>query len=288
MASHGQTIYHLPHPAENEVASTLQIGEPAIIAYDHRVKVIANFRVMDMAAGGQGAPLVPYSERVLYGKKGKIIALQNIGGIGNLTILSDKAVVAFDTGPGNMMIDQAMKHFYQKNYDENGDVAASGQCIDAMLKELMSHPFLDRKPPKTTGREDFGEQFVEEILNKYPNEKPEDIVHTFTQFTASSISYNYIQHFEQLPDEILLGGGGAYNKTLITMLKEALPTVEIKTQEDIGMSSEAKEAIAFVILGNETMHHRPSNECGATGAKTQVILGTITENPFRWLKEEAK
>lgn len=286
VASHGQTIYHLPHPSIDEVASTLQIGEPAILAYDHRVKVIANFRVMDMAAGGQGAPLVPYSERILYGKKGKIIALQNIGGIGNLTVINDKEVIAFDTGPGNMMIDQAMKNFYHKNYDEEGKIAASGTCIEPLLRELMSHPFLDRKPPKTTGREEFGQQFVEEILERYPNEKPEDIVCTFTQFTANSIAYNYQHHFECLPDEIIVGGGGAYNKTLCAMLRKELPTVVIKTQEDLGLSSEAKEAIAFVILGNETIHHQPSNELGATGAKKQVILGTITENPFQYMKED--
>lgn len=280
VASHGQTIYHLPNPGSDEVASTLQIGEPAILAFDHKVKVISNFRVMDIAAGGQGAPLVPFSEKILYGKKNKLIALQNIGGIGNVTLIDDFSTIAFDTGPGNMMIDQAMIDLFQKKFDESGKIAASGKNITSLLNELMNHPFLSKLPPKTTGREDFGEQFVLEILKKYSHEKPEDIVNTFTQFTANSIAYNYKVHCKKLPDELIIGGGGAYNKELIKMLKAELPNVVVKTQEDIGFSSDAKEAIAFVILGNETLHCRPSNVCGATGAKYPVILGSITENPF--------
>lgn len=280
IATHGQTIYHLPIPSKDEYASTLQIGEPAIMAYQHKTKVISNFRVMDMASGGLGAPLVPYSEKILYGQKGKKVVLQNIGGIGNLTYISDDEAIAFDTGPGNMMIDQAMDCLYQQKYDKNGEIGAKGNVDQELLDHLMSHPFIAKLPPKTTGREDFGQDVVEALIKDYKDVNPCDFITTLTAFTAKSIAYNYKHNLPSLPDIAIIGGGGAYNKTLLKMIQDELPSVDVKTQEDCGYSSDAKEAIAFVILGNETLHGNPSNVIEATGAKHPVVLGQITLNPF--------
>lgn len=282
IASHGQTIYHQPRNDDKFVASTLQIGETAMIAQRCGCPVIGNFRVKDMAAGGEGAPLVPFSEFILYREEDYSVALQNIGGIGNVTVLPKRCgiedVTAFDTGPGNMIIDEAMRQLYQKPYDDGGRIGAQGKLIEAMCEELKAHPYLDMTPPKSTGREMFGEDFTKHLLATYKQERKEDIIATTTWFTAYSIANSY-QRFV-LPKhevkEVILAGGGAHNKTLQTMLQEMLPQVRVCTQEDKGFSSDAKEAIAFVILGNETMHHQFSNVPNATGATEKVILGNIT------------
>ena len=182
IASHGQTIYHIPRKGEDVIPSTLQIGESAIIAYETGKKVISNFRVMDMAAGGEGAPLVPFSEYILYGSKGEGVLLQNIGGIGNVTVIPKNAgvdeIYAFDTGPGNMIIDEVMFRLFNKRYDLNGETSAIGNVNEEMLEFMMSNPYIDAIPPKTTGREEFGEQYVEELLKKFNSIKKEDIVST--------------------------------------------------------------------------------------------------------------
>lgn len=286
IASHGQTIYHIPEDDNDAVKSTLQIGESSVIAYETKTKVISNFRVMDMAAGGEGAPLVPFSEYILYSNKNEGVLLQNIGGIGNVTVIprngSIDDIYAFDTGPGNMIIDEVMFKLFGKRYDNNGNVAASGVVIDKMLLDLMSEPYIQLKPPKTTGREKFGEQYVRELLHKYGDLNKEDIIATVTMFTAKSIAENYRNFVlnRHKIDKIILGGGGAHNSTLVKFLKELLPEVSLLTQEEVGYSSDAKEAIAFVVLGNETMHRSFSNVPSATGAKEKVILGTICESPF--------
>ncbi|KXY78169.1 anhydro-N-acetylmuramic acid kinase [Bacillus anthracis] len=288
IGSHGQTIYHQPKPEGNMISSTLQIGEPAVIAYETNTTVISNFRTMDMAAGGQGAPLVPYSEVILYRDPSKNRLLQNIGGIGNVTVIpsqkSDQNVVAFDTGPGNMIIDEVCQRLFQLPYDQNGEIAEQGEVIDEILTYCMNHPFLKMNPPKSTGREQFGEEFVSQLLKRYEKHSKENIVTTVTMFTASSIVHHYKEFI--LPyyeiDEVILGGGGSYNDTLVEMircgLKEEKCTIFI--QEDIGYSSEAKEAIAFAILANETYHHNPSNVPSATGAKKSVVLGNTTFPPI--------
>lgn len=287
IASHGQTIYHLPKSRDSFIPSTLQIGEPAIIAYETGVKVVSNFRVMDMASGGEGAPLVPYSEYIIYGSDEENIALQNIGGIGNVTVIPKggeiNSIFAFDTGPGNMIIDEVCQRLFKLNYDEDGKIAANGKIQNDILDDLMSHSYINAFPPKTTGREEFGQQFVDELLKKYNNKKPEDILSTVTMFTAKSIAVNYknfIMNKVNL-NKVIIGGGGAHNKTLLSYLKNELPNVSIVTQDDIGLSSDAKEAIAFVILGNETLNNNFSNVPSATGAKEKVILGNITPNPIR-------
>lgn len=282
IASHGQTIYHIPIKNKEFVASTFQIGESAVIAQRCHCPVISNFRVKDIAAGGQGAPLVPFSEYVLYRSKEHAVALQNIGGIGNVTILPKNCeiddVYAFDTGPGNMMIDEAMHHFYSCAYDKNGEIAAKGIIIKEMAEELKEHKYIQMSPPKTTGREVFGKAYVDKLIGKYKEKHPEDIVATLTWFTAYSIATN-IKKFvlsKDMIQSLVLGGGGAHNKTLQHMLKEMLPEVKVLTQENLGFSSDAKEALAFVILGNETLHKSFSNVPKATGANKKVILGTIT------------
>ncbi|MCI5773784.1 MAG: anhydro-N-acetylmuramic acid kinase AnmK [Erysipelotrichaceae bacterium] len=281
VASHGQTIYHQPKADALHVASTLQIGEGAVIAMRCGCKVINNFRVKDMAANGEGAPLVPFSEYILYRNAQQAVALQNIGGIGNVTIIPAGAniddVYAFDTGPGNMMIDEAMQLLYGKNYDQDGQVAASGTLNEELCNYLAQHPYLKQQPPKTTGREMFGAFLVKEILDKFANVPKADIVASLTWFTAYSIAVNYRLFVLPKHDlkEVILGGGGAHNQTLIKMLQKELPTIKILTQEDKGYSSDAKEAIAFVILGNETLHQQFSNVPSATGATQKVILGSL-------------
>lgn len=286
VASHGQTIYHIPKGKGSIIPSTLQIGEPSIIAYENNLKVISNFRTMDMAAGGEGAPLVPYSEYVLYGGRGETIALQNIGGIGNVTVIPAKEkineIFAFDTGPGNMIIDEVCSRLFNVSYDKDGDIAKRGNINDVMLKTLMEHPYLEKKPPKTTGREDFGEDFVKDLLEKFKHVPSEDIVKTVTAFTAFSIveSYKKFIFTKTKIDKVLIAGGGAHNKTLIKLIKDGLNGLDVFTQDEIGYSSDAKEAVAFAILGNETLNNKPSNVAAATGAKRSVILGNITMKPF--------
>lgn len=287
IASHGQTIYHIPKNRGNFVSSTLQIGEPAVIAYETGVKVISNFRVMDMASGGEGAPLVPYSEYILYGSNQENIALQNIGGIGNVTVIPKSGniedIFAFDTGPGNMIIDEVCQRLFHVNYDVNGHIAARGKIQSDMLNELMAHSHIKALPPKTTGREDFGQQFADRLLRKYKDKRSEDILATVTMFTAKSIAENYKNFIMNKIDlnKVIIGGGGVHNKTLLGYLKNELPGIHIVTQDQIGLSSDAKEAIAFVVLGNETLHNNFSNVPGATGAKERVILGNITPGPAR-------
>ncbi|MGE7861542.1 anhydro-N-acetylmuramic acid kinase AnmK [Bacillus mobilis] len=289
IGSHGQTIYHQPKQDGTMIPSTLQIGEPAVIAYETKTTVISNFRTMDMAAGGQGAPLVPYSEIILYRHQTKNRLLQNIGGIGNVTVipsqLSDKSVIAFDTGPGNMIMDEVCQRLFQLPYDQNGKVAKQGVVVEEVLTYCMNHPFLKMNPPKSTGREQFGEEFVSELLKRFEKHSKENILTTVTMFTASSIVYHYKEFI--LPyyeiDEVILGGGGSYNDTLVEMIRHGLKEEKctLFLQEDIGFSSEAKEAIAFAILANETYHRNPSNVPSATGATQSVVLGNITFPPIR-------
>lgn len=282
IASHGQTIYHIPRKTSDYAASTLQIGESAVIAQRCGCPCIANFRVKDMAAGGEGAPLVPFSEYILYSKKDEAVALQNIGGIGNVTVLpangSIDDVFAFDTGPGNMVIDEAMQCLFNLAYDDNGTIASKGKLIEPLMEQLKKDSYLSLVPPKTTGREVYGSNYTHQLLNQYNTCNPEDIIATLTWFTAYSIAENYRRFILDKHDvkKVILGGGGAHNASLRYFLANQLPGIAVLTQEDLGYSSDAKEAIAFVILGNETLHHQFSNVPKATGAKQKVILGNVT------------
>lgn len=280
VASHGQTIYHLPVPRSHQLASTLQIGESSVIAEETKTMVVSDFRTRDMAVNGQGAPIVPYSEFVLYRDAERTRLLQNIGGIGNVTVIPAgeqmEDVLAFDTGPGNMIIDELCQQFYQEAYDKNGKHAAIGKVDQALLSEMMAHPYIERPYPKTTGREDFGVEYTAALIEKWKNTVvPDDFIATATQFTAQSIVVN-IRDFMDHQSDLIIGGGGSYNPVLVQMIKEQLPGKTVLIQEEVGFSSEAKEAVAMTILANQTIHHLPSNVPSATGATKPVILGKIT------------
>lgn len=288
IGSHGQTIYHQPKVEGKFIPSTLQIGEPAVIAYETNAKVVSNFRTMDMAAGGQGAPLVPYTEWVLYGDHEKSRLLQNVGGIGNVTVLPKQAnledISAFDTGPGNMIIDEICKQLFHVPYDNGGSLAAQGTVNEKLLEQCMNIPYILEEPPKSTGREIFGKEFVSELIEENSSLSKYDLLATMTMFTAKSIAVNYQKFIfpNYKIDEVIIGGGGSYNLTFIRMLKELLKEdCEVMTQEEVGYSSEAKEAIAFALLANETLHGNGSNVPNATGAKECVILGNITLPPIQ-------
>jgi anhydro-N-acetylmuramic acid kinase len=288
IASHGQTICHLPPGAphaDSDSGSTLQIGEPSVIAEVTGVTVVADFRPRDMAAGGQGAPLVPYADYVLFRSPNRTRAVQNIGGIANVTVLpaSGKVddVIAFDTGPGNMIIDALVVAFSQgeMTFDRDGELSALGRVDDDLLRWLMSHDFVRRQPPKSTGREEFGAPFVSELLARAESTgvSAEDLLTTATAFTAESIAQAYRNFVppEYVVDEVILGGGGSYNATLRRMLQERLPETQVFLHEDFGIRGDAKEALAFAILGNETMLGRPANLPRVTGARRAVVLGKI-------------
>ena len=281
IASHGQTIYHISTPTDDLIKSSLQLGEGAVIASMCNTTVVSNFRAADIAAGGQGAPLVPFADYILFMDSKKNRAIHNIGGIANQTVLPKASslddVFAFDSGPGNMMIDYAVKKLYDKPFDEDGKIARSGKIIPKMLNELLNIPYLKSKPPKSTGRELFGDSYTEMIITKYKAHNKADIISTLTHLTSRTIIDSYKDFV--LPkvklDEIIFCGGGSYNTYLIETISEGLPGISIKKLEDLGYDSASKEALAFIILGNETLNHQPSNVMGATGAKKHVILGQV-------------
>lgn len=282
IASHGQTIFHINESTNAFHQSSLQLGDGSVIANLCETTVVSNFRNADIAQGGCGAPLVPYADYILFHHPSKNIVLQNIGGIANVTVVPQSGniddVFAFDSGPGNMMIDEAMKLLFYKPYDDGGEIARSGVVHQPLLDHLMKSPFLKKEPPKSTGREQFGSGFTSNLLTEYSRVDKRDIISTFTHFTALSISEAYQKWI--LPkmdiDQIVVSGGGAKNTYLLELLRLALPGIEILTSDQVGMSSDFKEALAFIILGNETLHHRPSSVVGATGAKQSTILGQVS------------
>ena len=287
IGSHGHTIHHLPNA---RTPSTLQIGEPAVIAERTGITTVADFRVRDMAAGGQGAPLVPFADWALFTDNTRPRVVQNIGGIGNLTFLPLRAdlddVIAFDTGPGNMVMDALVTTLTRgrQSFDSDGRWAARGCVSERLLAELMAHPFLRRRPPKTTGREEFGEVFVQRALASARRLRmsPEAIVATATAFTAATIADAYerfvfpkLTAHERSALQIILGGGGAKNLTLRRMLAARIGAGQLFTQEDFGIANAAKEALAFAILAHETLLGKPGNVPSATGARRAAVLGKI-------------
>ncbi|WP_086312240.1 anhydro-N-acetylmuramic acid kinase [Enterococcus sp. 7F3_DIV0205] len=278
IGSHGQTVFHIPYARDHVYASTLQIGAPAVICERTKTTVVSNFRERDMAVGGQGAPIVPYSEYVLYQKPETTRLLQNIGGIGNVTVIPKSGtltdMIAFDTGPGNVIINELCLHFFDQEYDKDGMYASQGNVDQLLLEELMAHPYIKKAYPKTTGREDFGKQFTATLLEKWSG-SPKDLIATATMFTAKSIA-EAVKPFVHGETELIIGGGGSYNKTLVSMIKSELAGVNVLIQEDIGFSSDAKEAIAMAVLANQTLENCPGNVPSATGAKRSVPLGSVT------------
>lgn len=281
IASHGQTFWHNPNQMDGFCSSTLQLGEPSVIAYAFNKTVVSNFRVMDMVAKGSGAPLIPFSEYIIFKSEDQNIALQNIGGIGNVTYLKKKAkleeIIAFDTGPGNMLIDGAMKFLFKAEYDHNGETAQKGQIIEPLLEELLSDEYFKQSPPKTTGREKYNDVFINKVIEKASGYSNYDIIATLTAFTASSIVKGCLDFLPPI-DLMIVGGGGGYNMQLMKLIKEYAP-FRVITQEEYGYRSDAKEAIGFVVLGDMTLKHLPSNVPSATGAECPVILGNITPPP---------
>jgi anhydro-N-acetylmuramic acid kinase len=234
-----------------------------------------------MAMGGQGAPLVPYFDYIIFRSKDINRGLLNIGGIGNMTTLPKnctvKDVFAFDTGPGNMIIDGFMKKYYNKGYDEDGQIASTGKLNERLFNFMKGHLFFAKKPPKSTGREIFGEKYIEEILIIDSKIAKEDLIRTVTELTAWSIYENYrlyVQNETRI-EELLVSGGGAHNKFMMTLLQKYFTGVKVMKIEEYGYSSDAKEAICFAILANETISGNPANVPGTTGAKEPVILGKI-------------
>ncbi len=281
ISSHGQTIYHFP---QNEMIdninlkSTLQIGESAVIAEETGCLVISNFREADIAAGGEGAPLVCFADEKWFKPTGKNIAVQNIGGISNVTMISHShPTFGFDTGLGNIMIDYCVNKFYNLPYDKDGEIAKSGVVCDSWLDCLMQDDYYFKNPPKSTGREYFNNQYIENALKFAPSE-PKDIVATVTALTAKTI----VQAYERfiLPEldieEVVIGGGGAFNPSLMSFLRTYLPDdIKLKTHEDYGISNNFKEVMAFALLGYCAYYGIPNNLPECTGAKRRVVMGKM-------------
>jgi len=286
---HGQTLYHQPRAqayAGRRFACTWQAGEAAAIAAALGVPVVSNFRPADMLAGGQGAPLVPLLDYVLFadGKRGRV--LQNIGGIANLTAIPAGAaadrVMAFDTGPGNMVIDALAQELFGKSFDRNGALAAEGTVIAPVLEAALRNPYFQMEPPRTAGREQFGREYAAKFLAdcRRRSEKPEDALATATALTAETIARSYKQFVKPKMKgavDYVVSGGGARNHTLMAVLAQRLEPLgcELAASEEFGLPAEAKEAAAFALLAWQTWHHLPGNVPAATGAARPAILGQV-------------
>ncbi|MBE0534211.1 MAG: anhydro-N-acetylmuramic acid kinase [Phycisphaerae bacterium] len=286
IGSHGQTIYHDPvgrRSGRKVIRSTLQIGEPSVVAERTGITTVADFRPRDMAAGGQGAPLVPYADYILFAGTDKCRAIQNIGGIANVTWLPPKCnpgdIVAFDTGPGNMVIDRMAEIVTggRMKYDRNGRIATSGIANASLLKQLLNHPFYRRRPPKTTGREVFGTAYSDAVCRqaRAAGISDPDLMATVTALTARTIAQAYRRLLPAMPEEMILCGGGGNNPTLVSMLQQEMREVRILRTDDFGIHADAKEAVSFAILAYATVKGIANNVPGATGAGKPVILGKI-------------
>jgi anhydro-N-acetylmuramic acid kinase len=288
---HGQTLYHQPGAekyAGRIFTCTWQAGEAQAVAAELQVPVVSNFRPADMFVGGQGAPLVPLLDYVLFADARRGRVLQNIGGIANLTVIPaggyGKQIMAFDTGPGNMVIDWLAQKLFYKPFDRNGAFAARGRVLEPVLKEALRNPYFRLKPPKSAGREQFGREYATEFLAtcRRHSKTREDALATATALTAESIARNYAQFVRSQVAgravDFVVSGGGARNRTLMAMLAARLEPLgcELRTSEDFGMPAAAKEAAAFALLAWQTWHRLPGNIPSATGAKRPVILGQLT------------
>ena len=288
---HGQTLYHQPRAAKyagRSFACTWQAGEAAAIAAATGVPVVSNFRPADMFAGGQGAPLVPLLDYVLFAdaKRGRV--LQNIGGIANLTASpaggSPQHLIAFDTGPGNMVMDALAQQLFNMQYDRNGAIAARAAVLEPVLAWALRNPYFRLKPPRTAGREQFGREYAAQFLAACMrhSRKPEDALATATALTAETIARSYRKYvhprLKSRGVDYIVSGGGARNATLMAMLAQRLEPMgcELAASEEFGLPAEAKEAAAFALLAWQTWHRLPGNVPAATGAKRAAILGQVT------------
>jgi anhydro-N-acetylmuramic acid kinase len=285
---HGQTLYHQGEPEPflgRKLAVTWQTGEGSVIAARIGAPVVTDFRPADMAAGGKGAPLVPFLDYILYCDPSVGRIVQNIGGIANLTAIppgaSPEDVLAFDTGPGNMVMDAVMERLYDKPFDRDGIVAGSGTVISGVLTHFLRQPFFLRKPPKTAGREEFGREFVAEFLRHCRRSRKQDIVATATSLTARSIAdaiRRFVRKRSGSFSELIVSGGGAKNPTLLAMLAAAIAHngIRLRLSDEFGLPTESKEAVAFALLAFQAWHRQPGNIPSATGARRPAILGKIS------------
>jgi anhydro-N-acetylmuramic acid kinase len=285
---HGQTLYHQGEPARflgRKLAVTWQTGEGAVVAARVGVPVVSDFRPADMAVGGKGAPLVPFLDFLLYRDRrvGRIV--QNIGGIANCTAIPANAsrdkVTAFDTGPGNMLIDAVTERLFGNPYDHDGRIGGSGAVLDRVISDVLSGPFFRRKPPKTAGREEFGREFTQEFIRHCGRADKRDIVATATGLTAKSIADSlrrFVLRRSGAYRDFIVSGGGTNNPTLMAMLANELRSLglQVRSSDEFGLPSEAKEAAAFALLAFQTWNRQPSNVLSATGAKKPAILGKIS------------
>lgn len=286
IGSHGQTVQHLPQPLTITgipVRSTLQIGEPAVIAERTGVTTVANFRARDVAAGGQGSPLVSYVDFILFRNRARGRLVINLGGVASLTAIPAGAgperVIGFDTGPGNMVIDGLVSHLTggREAFDQGGRYARKGSASEALLRKLMEHPYLQTPPPKSCGREEFGRPLLERILQENRSVPPNDLIATATRFTAESIA-GACRRFvmpQNVYEEAIVSGGGARNDYLLDEIRRAIPELTIKLSDEYGLPAATKEAIAIALLANESILGVPGNLPAATGAARPVVLGSI-------------
>jgi len=276
IGSHGQTIFH---KGRGTNASTLQIGEAAVIAERLGLPVISDFRTRDIAAGGQGAPLVPLVDHMLFHSATKSRVALNIGGIANITILPKRAtpeqIVAFDTGPGNMVIDQLVSVFTKgrETYDKNGALAAESYLNRALLDKLLKDPYYSAPPPKTAGREQYGKEFIDKL--RITGLPVPDLIATATVLTAATIAVG-IEKSAPDTDEVIVSGGGIHNRQLMVQIEAFLPNCRVTTSAEFGVDPDAKEAIAFAVLAHRTWRRQPGNLPSATGASHPVMLGKVT------------
>ena len=284
IASHGHTLVHVPPREGSQRFGTVQVGQPAVIAERTGLPVVGDFRPRDMAAGGQGAPLAPYADWVLFHREDRVVACLNLGGIANISVVPQELeeVTGFDTGPCNMVIDGAMRILSRgvQFMDQNGVMAGKGNVVDEFLELLLSHPYFDLEPPKSTGRRDFGPEVYlnDALMTRRTLHPAEDLMATVTTAVARSI----VQAFERFiapscdVSRLVVGGGGVHNRTLMRLIREGFPEDMVRSSDDYGLPADAREAIAFAILGNETICGTPSNVPRVTGASKPVLLGNIT------------
>ena len=285
---HGQTLYHQGEPKNymgRKFACTCQIGEGSIVAARLGVPVVSDFRPADIAAGGKGAPLVPYLDYLLYRHSDFGRVVQNVGGIGNLTAIPKGAsagkILAFDTGPGNMVIDAVTERLFARSFDRGGVIAASGRVLEGVNQKILRSAFFERKPPKTAGREEFGREFVSQFLKLCGRARKEDVVATATALTAESVGVSmkkFVLKNNSQYREYIVSGGGSNNPTLLAMLANQLRPLglELRISDEFGLPSSAKEAVAFALLAYQTWNCQPSNVPVATGARHPAILGKVS------------
>ncbi len=289
IGSHGHTLYHHPESrmcAGEAVHSTFQIGSPAVIAAETGVPVVGDFRMGDIAVGGEGAPLVPYFDYIYFHHPQETRLLLNIGGIANLTVLPAggdiHTIQAFDTGPGNMVIDLLSRELLHIPYDPEGTYAAQGKVDLRLLAELLQHPFFQLPPPRSTGREMFGSDYVQALLKRAGNRlSAEDLLATATALTAHSIyrAYRAFIHPKHPADVLIVSGGGRHNTYLMHLLQELFAPIDVRPLEDYGLSADAKEALCFAVLAHEFLNGVPTNVPQVTGARRPALLGSLCLPP---------